>query len=169
MEDEVLGGMEGCPVLLPLVQYLMEYMETNSRVAEEHNTAKRLPPQRSYASDSPVTTEISVLAMHHIYSDEKKQCITGFAAQLGLQGLYLYGKPGRVIIEGPSRDVREYEHEIRRLKWSKCVVLGRVSEGTIPTCSFDGFHKVLTLDELLSRMPTEELRKILMRPFSQCV
>lgn len=50
---------------------------------------------------------------HHIYNAEKKRLIVQHAKNLSLTGLYRYGKPGRVIVEGLQEDVRAYVQQIK--------------------------------------------------------
>jgi hypothetical protein len=80
---------------------------------------------------------VGLLAMHHIYSSEKKQCIETFAPQHDLTGWYLYGKPGFVVVEGRAESVGTYIRKIRRLRWQMCMPMGRIArvhvvDGTLP-------------------------------------
>eukprot|EP00759_Apiculatamorpha_spiralis_P012110 PhF_6_TR19190/c0_g1_i2/m.28222 len=68
---------------------------------------------------------IMVLAMHHIYSTEKKGYIQSGVQEGNLTGVYLYGRPGRVVVEGCTREVDEYEALIRSLRWSRCCTMGK--------------------------------------------
>lgn len=84
-------------------------------------------PARYASTIAQPLFEISGLAMHHIYDETKKAAIVGYAASHNLRGLYLFGKPGRVVVEGRTADVRQYERTIRKMRWQKCVVMGRVA------------------------------------------
>eukprot|EP00759_Apiculatamorpha_spiralis_P055037 PhF_6_TR7222/c0_g1_i1/m.10791 len=61
-------------------------------------------------------------AMHHIYAESKKESITTHANLLNLRGVYVYGKPGRVVVEGSSLHVPQYERKIIKLRWQECKV-----------------------------------------------
>jgi hypothetical protein len=71
---------------------------------------------------------VSGLAMHHIYCSEKKEAIVQFTSSANptLRGLYLFGKPGRVVIEGLEADVLTYEMKLKKMRWQKIMVMGRV-------------------------------------------
>ena len=70
--------------------------------------------------------QLACLAMHHIYSGEKKAAMETGAAQLGIGGFYVQGKPGRLVAEGPVTALWRYVIGVRRLRWSNCKVMGRV-------------------------------------------
>lgn len=59
------------------------------------------------------------LSSHHIYNDEKKHYIILEAVNRNLSGVYLFGKPGRIVVEGNQDDVRRYSAEIRSWRWQK--------------------------------------------------
>ena len=59
--------------------------------------------------------------MHHIYCESKKSYIVSAAAsRSGLRGVYLFGKPGRVVVEGPGTSAVLYAKKVKQLKWQKC-------------------------------------------------
>jgi hypothetical protein len=123
MDRAVFKDLVGCPMMLPAVQWLHDYLSCNDKL----DIAPQ-PPVTTHPTDEDdknVSMEIVVLAMHHIYSSEKKGVIEDCAHIMGITGLYLYGKPGRVIAEGESKDIAAYESEIRRLRWSRCCTMGR--------------------------------------------
>jgi len=92
--------------------------------------------------------EISGMAMHHIYSPHKRQCIVEFASAMDLTGVYLFGKPGRVVVEGLSVNIRKYETKMRRLRWSNMKVMGRLRPEVPASRIFVGFEEMLSLEEL---------------------
>jgi hypothetical protein len=69
---------------------------------------------------------IGALAMHHIYCPSKKERIHRFAAADGVTGLYLYGKPGRIVVECGADRLARYDRRVRSMHWSKYKLLGRV-------------------------------------------
>ena len=113
-------------------------------------------------TDAPIVYEVSGLAMHHIYNSEKKYCVQQYAS--GLRGLYLFGKPGRVVVEGPKDVVRRYEHNIKRLRWQKCMVMGRMSftqdVGERHQWHFRGFDEVASEAELQRMLLQQDLDPI---------
>jgi hypothetical protein len=70
---------------------------------------------------------VGLLAMHHIYCPTKRDHIETRALQHDLSGLYLYGKPGMVVVEGNVDAVGQYIRFIRGLRWQACVCMGRVA------------------------------------------
>lgn len=73
---------------------------------------------------SPVL--VAGISMHHIYCDRKKGFIVDRAQELCLGGFYLFGKPGRVVVEGDHNKVLRYERDLRCLRWQKIQVMGRI-------------------------------------------
>ena len=68
---------------------------------------------------------VGMLAMHHIYCTNKIAFIEGRSKEMDLVGVKLYGKPGRVLVEGDTEAaVRKYLGDVRKLRWSKCVEMG---------------------------------------------
>eukprot|EP00758_Cryptobia_borreli_P002996 Tbor_TRINITY_DN3445_c0_g1::TRINITY_DN3445_c0_g1_i1::g.3749::m.3749 len=98
---------------------------------------------------------VGLLAMHHIRSPEKKSFIQNYGTRtydhsryilpnntnaseehtlsssealpstILTGGCVLYGKPGRVVVEGPTESsVRLYLRAVRKLHWQKCVEMG---------------------------------------------
>lgn len=64
---------------------------------------------------------VVVLAMHHIYCQYKRRYIIELARDLDLRGCYLFGKPGRVIVEGCREAVDLYSRSIRAIRtWKLC-------------------------------------------------
>jgi hypothetical protein len=70
---------------------------------------------------------VGLLAMHHIYCPTKRDHIETRALQHDLSGMYLYGKPGMVVVEGNVDAVGQYIRFIRGLRWQACVCMGRVA------------------------------------------
>lgn len=82
----------------------------------------------------------------------------------------MFGKPGRVVVEGERDDVLRYERDLRCLRWQKIQVMGRVACNerrliveTAPTDSFmlieceseaDLFRRLLDaqLDEIVATL-----------------
>lgn len=63
--------------------------------------------------------------MHHIYCTNKIGFIEGRSKEMDLVGVKLYGKPGRVIVEGDTEAaVRKYLGDVRKLRWQKIVEMG---------------------------------------------
>lgn len=70
------------------------------------------------------TSFITGLAMHHIYCDRKKAFMEDEARRLGLSGIFLYGKPGRVVVEGASAEtVARFASQVTGLRWQKVKVM----------------------------------------------
>jgi hypothetical protein len=78
------------------------------------------------AATNSATYLVSGIAMHHIYCDRKKAYIVDRAQALMLGGYYVFGKPGRVVVEGERDNVLRYERDLRCLRWQKIQVMGRV-------------------------------------------
>ena len=95
----------------------------------------RAPP--TVARTAPYTLTISVMSMHHIYCETKKEVIVQKAEELSLTGLFVFGKPGAVVVEGTAESIDEYERSLRRLRWQKFQVQGRCQSPLLPT--FAGF------------------------------
>eukprot|EP01006_Ploeotia_vitrea_P025475 TRINITY_DN58335_c1_g2_i1.p1 TRINITY_DN58335_c1_g2~~TRINITY_DN58335_c1_g2_i1.p1 ORF type:complete len:296 (-),score=31.57 TRINITY_DN58335_c1_g2_i1:931-1818(-) len=62
------------------------------------------------------------LYMHHIYNKQKKIDIKAWARELNLSGMYKYGKPGSVYVEGDKEDVDEYLYRLKNLQWKTLIV-----------------------------------------------
>jgi len=101
---------------------------------------------------------ISALAMHHIYDEAKQRAIVDFASALNVRELYLFGKPGRVVVLGIPKDVRAYEQSIRRLHWQKCFVMGH--DVTDSMEAFTGFHEVCSEEALRLELQRRHLHHV---------
>ena len=74
---------------------------------------------------------LGLLAMHHIYCPTKRQCIVELAELRALSGLYLFGKPGRVVVEGERVAVRDYIESVRAMRWQKCAEMAPLMESAV--------------------------------------
>lgn len=84
-----------------------------------------LAPMRFITHPPAPRRFVGMLAMHHIYCPNKIAFIENQSANMHLAGVRLYGKPGRVIVEGDSEGtVRKYMGAVRKLRWQKCVEMG---------------------------------------------
>lgn len=70
-------------------------------------------PQNPTMTRNIIRLETVGFFFHHIYNAEKKRLIVKHAKDLILTGLYRYGKPGRVIVEGLQDDVGVYVSHIK--------------------------------------------------------
>ncbi len=68
----------------------------------------------------PIIPHICIISSHHIYNDEKKEYIVLEATNRDLSGVYLFGKPGRIVVEGSEEAVRSYSKEVRSWPWQRC-------------------------------------------------
>lgn len=85
-------------------------------VAADHTGSRSVNTQLLY---------VGLMAMHHIYCSEKKACILDSAGEYNLRGLYQFGKPGRVVIEGDEESVRKYIRAVSRCgHWQICKDMG---------------------------------------------
>lgn len=110
---------------------------------------------RKITFDTPIV--VSLLSMHHIYCEEKKAAIVERALALELGGLYVFGKPGRVVVEGLCANVQRYERDLRLLRWQKLMVMGRISGVVKP--EFVG-----TIDDEDVEL-TDDMNEIPQKPF----
>jgi hypothetical protein len=97
------------------------------------------------------TYYLGLLSMHHIYCSVKRGYMEDTAQQLGLQGLYLYGKPGRVIVEGPEVAVKRYVRGVLRLRWQKCMCMGVLPSAEAATGRLEALSPPLAADADLER------------------
>ena len=96
------------------------------------------------------TVLICGLSMHHIYAESKIEAIESAARSSSLTGLYLLGKPGRVVVEGRPEDVRTYVSMICRMRWQKCAVM--CSYEMLGPRRFNNFVEVVNEAELDARL-----------------
>lgn len=113
---------------------------------------------------------VTGIAMHHIYCESKKAFILDRAQELKLRGFYVFGKPGRVVVEGETDSVLRYERDLRCLRWQKIQVMGRASydERRLVGSSAGTLQECLNEDELFRRLAGAQLDDIvttLKRPF----
>ena len=80
----------------------------------------------SHHFSSFIVPHVCIIASHHIYNSEKKEYIVLEAINRDLSGCYLFGKPGRIIVEGELSAVRSYSREIRSWRWQKIIEMADV-------------------------------------------
>eukprot|EP00667_Euglena_gracilis_P018736 EG_transcript_19957 len=92
-------------------------LEPASRVLALRST------QTSAAALEGQGTRLVAISSHHIYNKNKKRFILRMANKYKLTGLYKFGKPGRILIEGAPEDVKEYVKQIKSLTWQRLSVM----------------------------------------------
>ncbi|CAE7730926.1 unnamed protein product [Symbiodinium pilosum] len=77
--------------------------------------------------------------MHHITAPWKQKFILQVASSAGLSGRCLFGKPGRILVEGPIEIVEKYTKKIESWPWKTCDLQGpwKVEER-----AFDAFDQL---------------------------
>lgn len=111
----------------------------------------------------PADVVVALLNFHHIYSGKKKKAIVGMAATHNLAGLYLFGRPGRVLVEGDAAAVSQYCTKIKSLRWQYVTV---VDSHVVAKPSFQGFDEVESdreLGKLMTGANLEPLFRLLFR------
>ncbi|CAL1166413.1 unnamed protein product [Cladocopium goreaui] len=78
--------------------------------AEELSKAKKLSRAAMY--------------MHHITAPWKQRFIKEAAKRAGLSGICVFGKPGRILVEGPLELVSRYAARIKSWPWKRCDLQG---------------------------------------------
>jgi hypothetical protein len=59
--------------------------------------------------------------MHHIFCPSKRDYIVSSVTDRpGMRGVYLFGRPGRVVVEGPDMSAVQYARKVKQLRWQKC-------------------------------------------------
>jgi hypothetical protein len=77
-----------------------------------------------------IIPHIVAISSHHIYNDEKKQYIVLEAINKNLSGVYLFGKPGRIICEGELDAVTMYSKIIRSWRWQRIAEVAEICPST---------------------------------------
>jgi len=116
--NRYLESLSGSESTYDLITYLRDHVvELWDSVSEKKETTT------DKIIDSRVCLSTVGIHFHHIYSDNKKRQIVNQAAQLGLKsGIYKFGKPGKIIIQGLKEDVDQYVSILKGLRWQKMVV-----------------------------------------------
>lgn len=78
--------------------------------AEELSKAKKLSRAAMY--------------MHHITAPWKQRFIKEAAKRAGLSGICVFGKPGRILVEGPLELVSRYTARVKSWPWKRCDLQG---------------------------------------------
>eukprot|EP00922_Rhytidocystis_sp_ex-Travisia-forbesii_P046625 GHVS01069485.1.p1 GENE.GHVS01069485.1~~GHVS01069485.1.p1 ORF type:complete len:239 (-),score=10.22 GHVS01069485.1:256-972(-) len=112
-------------------------------------------------------TRISILYFHHIYNPKKRLSVKEFALRRDLSGIYLFGKPGRVLVEGSLENVEEYVKAIKRLRW-QYVAVKETLERRGQARLFHGFVNVLTDKDFGNSMRQVGLGDTFQRFFDRC-
>lgn len=73
--------------------------------------------------DEKAGIDVALLHFHHIYSSKKKKAIIELTRQHNLGGLYRFGRPGRVLVEGEPAAVARYCTQIKALRWQHVTVV----------------------------------------------
>ena len=84
-------------------------------------------PSKLGVSDTSDASDLLVRAtmyMHHISAPWKQRWIRDVAKQAKLSGLCVFGKPGRILVEGPLSLVRSYTSQIKSWPWKRCDLAG---------------------------------------------
>eukprot|EP01006_Ploeotia_vitrea_P002671 TRINITY_DN108438_c0_g1_i1.p1 TRINITY_DN108438_c0_g1~~TRINITY_DN108438_c0_g1_i1.p1 ORF type:complete len:114 (+),score=9.39 TRINITY_DN108438_c0_g1_i1:95-436(+) len=100
---------------------------------------------------------VCAMSFHHIYNKNKKRAITEWAKRLELVGIYKFGKPGRVVVEGSAPDVTQYHRAIKQLKWQKAVVQCVVP---VEKLHWDTFQQVETEEEVKELLHEQQLQEV---------
>ena len=127
------------------------------------NTAVSASPGGA-AADKDKTVMIAI-SSHHIYNKNKKRLIVKMAEKFKLTGMYKFGKPGRIVIEGPPYYIKEYTKALKSQKWQRLQV---VDERVMPGRSFDTFAEVETDPEIRTALQEVDLQEVfdkLVRPW----
>lgn len=99
--------------------------------------------------------------MHHITAEWKKRAIVQVASRAGLTGICLFGKPGRILVEGPESLVQMYVKQIRSWPWKICSLQG---PWTIEDRAFKDFKELRSASEFKTSVAqaglSEELRGV---------
>eukprot|EP00922_Rhytidocystis_sp_ex-Travisia-forbesii_P046624 GHVS01069483.1.p1 GENE.GHVS01069483.1~~GHVS01069483.1.p1 ORF type:complete len:212 (-),score=32.37 GHVS01069483.1:450-1085(-) len=126
--------------------------------------------QEPFNLEDDEVNRISVLYFHHIYNPKKRAAVKEFAVRRDLSGIYLFGKPGRVLVEGSLENVEEYVKAIKRLRWQYVAVKEtlerrrRRGEGRL----FEGFVNVMTDKDFGNAMRQVGLGDTFQRLFDKC-
>ncbi|CAE8652378.1 unnamed protein product [Polarella glacialis] len=111
----------------------------------------------------PASQQLSraVLYMHHITADWKKRWILQNAAANDLTGVCLFGKPGRVLVEGPQPIVQQYARTIEAWPWKFCSLQGPWNVGERAFTTFEELRSSSEFKSSVSRAGLqEELKNI---------
>jgi hypothetical protein len=71
------------------------------------------------AASSGSLPHIALISSHHIYCDSKKEHIVIGAAHNNLGLIYLYGKPGRLVVEGELKALQRYWANVSSWRWQE--------------------------------------------------
>merc|ERR1719198_1746467 len=86
----------------------------------------------------------ATLYMHHITAPWKKRFIREALRKAGLTGLCLFGKPGRILLEGPTLLVKHYAKIIKSWPWKICSLQG---PWIVSNRCFDSFKEMQSSNE----------------------
>ncbi|CAE7430117.1 unnamed protein product [Symbiodinium sp. CCMP2456] len=97
--------------------------------------------------------------MHHITAPWKQKFILQVAKTAGLSGRCLFGKPGRILVEGPFEIVAKYTSQIQSWPWKMCNLQG---PWQVEDRAFDGFDQVASSSEFKKAVATAGLSQELL-------
>eukprot|EP00439_Symbiodinium_sp_Y106_P060583 s3476_g8.t7 len=98
---------------------------------------------RTIASDGGQLGRASMY-MHHIAAPWKQKFILQVAKTAGLSGRCLFGKPGRILVEGPFEIVAKYTSQIQSWPWKTCNLQG---PWQVEGRAFDDFDQLASSSE----------------------
>ncbi|CAE7206571.1 unnamed protein product [Symbiodinium natans] len=99
-------------------------------VEDEEDDGERVPATNGGAWQDLRTAPVAGLLgratmyMHHITAPWKQKFILQAASRAGLSGRCLFGKPGRILVEGPIEIVAKYTSQIQSWPWKTCNLQG---------------------------------------------
>ncbi|CAE7830146.1 hypothetical protein AK812_SmicGene4523 [Symbiodinium microadriaticum] len=97
--------------------------------------------------------------MHHITAPWKQKFILQVAKTAGLSGRCLFGKPGRILVEGPFEIVAKYTSQIQSWPWKTCNLQG---PWQVEDRAFDGFDQLASSSEFKKAVATAGLSQELL-------
>jgi len=106
----------------------------------------------------PKELKFAVLYMHHIAAAQKKRFVRQKAKRGSLTGLYLFGQPGRVLVEGEAAAVDRYVQEVKSLTWMICSLQG---SWPLESRRFSRFSQLGSDREFREELRRQELTAVL--------
>eukprot|EP00439_Symbiodinium_sp_Y106_P059682 s3476_g8.t1 len=113
---------------------------------------------RTIASDGGQLGRASMY-MHHIAAPWKQKFILQVAKTAGLSGRCLFGKPGRILVEGPFEIVAKYTSQIQSWPWKTCNLQG---PWQVEGRAFDDFDQLASSSEFKKAVATAGLSQELL-------
>eukprot|EP00922_Rhytidocystis_sp_ex-Travisia-forbesii_P019133 GHVS01028378.1.p1 GENE.GHVS01028378.1~~GHVS01028378.1.p1 ORF type:complete len:212 (+),score=31.39 GHVS01028378.1:171-806(+) len=115
-----------------------------------HDKQQKACQEEKTSTSETENTRISVIYFHHIYNPKKKRSLKELAFRRDLSGLYLFGKPGRVLVEGSTHNVEDYVKAVKQLRWQHISVKQTIQHGRGRL--FEGFVQIMTDKEFGNSM-----------------